>query len=101
MWQVWCWTHPWRVTAQLLVLAALLSFCSTFGGLVVLHGYLAASNQTTYELSRGAKARLANVSIANPKPFTATWRPATRPSMSSRAARRRYNSQMHVLQIKP
>ena len=60
VWQGWCWAHPWRATAQFLVLAALLSFCSTFGGLVVLHGYLAASNQTTYELSRGAKARLSS-----------------------------------------
>ena len=57
VWQGWCWAHPWRTAAHFLMLAALLSACSGFGGLVVLHGYLAASNQTTYELSRGAKAR--------------------------------------------
>ncbi|KAK9843488.1 hypothetical protein WJX81_005616 [Elliptochloris bilobata] len=51
----WCRAHPWRTAAQFAVLAALLAALSAFKGLVVMHSYLAASNQTTYELCRGAK----------------------------------------------
>lgn len=52
-----CWSRPWRSATHMAALAALLSALSGFGGLAVLHSYLAATNQTTWELSAGAKAR--------------------------------------------
>jgi hypothetical protein len=52
-----CWAHPWRAATHAAALAAMLSALSGFAGLVVLHSYLAATNQTTYELSAGARVR--------------------------------------------
>ena len=52
-----CWAHPWRAAMHAAALAAMLSALSGFAGLFVLHSYLAATNQTTYELSAGARVR--------------------------------------------
>ena len=63
-----CWAHPWRAAMHAAALAAMLSALSGFAGLVVLHSYLAATNQTTYELSAGARVRPASGRLSGPLP---------------------------------
>lgn len=42
----------WLLLAAVLLLVPLFNF---FGGLALLHGYLAASGRTSYEICKGAK----------------------------------------------
>ncbi len=80
-----CWqvraAATWQLLAALLLLVPCFNF---FGGMALLHGYLAASAQTSYEICKGAKARPCTANLKPPS--HASWHAACLCNTSHRLA---------------
>lgn len=65
--QAMCWQVRAAAALQLLAALLLLVPCfNFFGGMALLHGYLAASGQTSYEICKGAKAHPCSANLISP-----------------------------------